>query len=565
MLRRSACLGLLAAVLLLGSNAGAAAETPDAPGGFGRFWQEPPPGPDPTGELARLAGRHNAVNAAKLALAAAAAGLLAWGAWLSRAGRPRAHARLRDALLAGLGVAGLLGWWNFFQFHYPGYVHTHEVFNYYVGAKYFRELGYKRLYDCVALADLRAGLRERVLRRQMTDLETYAVVGTSGILSEPGRCTRRFSPARWQAFRDDVAFFRSRLSPELWEELQRDHGYNPPPAWGLAGTLLARTAPASTRQILLLTLLDPLLLAALWGSLCWAFGWRATCVALLYWGTNHPAEFSWTGGAFLRSDWLAATGVGLCLLRRGHPFSGGFLLGLAALLRLFPALALLGIGLAALLGAARARRPALPPAQLRLAAGAALAAALVLPLSSLVAGGAGAWRAFAENTRLHVGTPGNNAMGLGTVLSYTTEGRFAALEGKSADPGRAWKEARQDARAQRRGLFLALAGLYLLLLARSLLGQPDWAAALLGLGALPVLLTPTCYYTGALFFFALLWPRRPSIGVALCLLSLAQWLVAARFHAFDELYTWSGLAAVLFAVYATAAARLPRRAAPERA
>ena len=139
------------------------------------------------------------------------------------------------------------------------------------------------------------------------------------------------------------------------------------------------------------------------------------------------------------------------------------------------------------------------------------------------------------------------------------------LEGKSADPGRAWKEARQDARAQRRGLFLALAGLYLLLLARSLLGQPDWAAALLGLGALPVLLTPTCYYTGALFFFALLWPRRPSIGVALCLLSLAQWLVAARFHAFDELYTWSGLAAVLFVVYATAAARLPLRAAPERA
>ena len=67
------------------------------------------------------------VAAVKLGLALAGAVLLAWGAWLASRGRPAAHAKLRDALLAGLGIAGLLGWWNFSQFHYPTFVHPHDL------------------------------------------------------------------------------------------------------------------------------------------------------------------------------------------------------------------------------------------------------------------------------------------------------------------------------------------------------------------------------------------------------------------------------------------------------
>src|SRR5262245_60700002 len=77
----------------------------------------------------------------KLALAAAAALLLAWQGWLAAAGRPQAHRGLRDTALAALGIASLLGWWNFLQFHGPGFVHGHDLFNYYVGSKYFPELG----------------------------------------------------------------------------------------------------------------------------------------------------------------------------------------------------------------------------------------------------------------------------------------------------------------------------------------------------------------------------------------------------------------------------------------
>src|SRR5262245_35599426 len=96
------------------------------------------------------------VEAAKAAIAAAAASLLLWGAWLRRTGRQGALARLRDAALAALGAASLLAYTNFLSFHQGGFLHAHELFNYAIGSKYFRELGYLRLYECVAVADLEA-------------------------------------------------------------------------------------------------------------------------------------------------------------------------------------------------------------------------------------------------------------------------------------------------------------------------------------------------------------------------------------------------------------------------
>jgi hypothetical protein len=429
------------------------------------------------------------------------------------------------------------------------------VFVYYVGAKYFRELGYTRLYECTAVADLEAGLGERVRERQITDLESYGVRSTERILADPGRCTRHFSPERWTAFQHDVGWFRSALPWHAWEGIQLDHGYNPPPSWGVLGTLLASTGPASAGQIVALALVDPLLLLCAFGCVAWAFGWRALCVALLYWGTNYPAEFSWTGGSFLRNDWLAASIVGLCLLRRGRAGPAGFLLGYAALLRLFPALALLGVALCALLRAVRERSLRPGPQERGLAVGAALAVATVVPLSAVVAGGAGAWSEFASNTRLHVATPAVNVLGLKTLLSYAPQARLALLQGRVEDPGAAWKSGRREAFAARRPLFAVLVLGYLVVLARAVTRQEAWVAAILGLGALTFLLEPACYYTSALLGFAFLWPRRPAIGVALCALSAAVWGVVALFSSADDLFTWASLPVLAFVLFATATAR----------
>src|SRR5580692_10678889 len=47
--------------------------------------------------------------------------------------------------------------------HWP--LQFHELFHYYLGAKYFRELGYGGLYDCTALADREIAREEGVAPR----------------------------------------------------------------------------------------------------------------------------------------------------------------------------------------------------------------------------------------------------------------------------------------------------------------------------------------------------------------------------------------------------------------
>jgi hypothetical protein len=544
--RRLALAGLIGTLLAVAAPAAWGAD------GLGRLW----PGSDaPADGGADPALHRGLVNAAKLACAALGCGLLLWGAALTRVGRPGAHRRLRDGLLLGLGTVSLLGWWNFSHFHYPGYIHTHDVFNYYVGSKYFPELGYTRLYECIALADLESGLRTRVAQREITDLETYQLVDTSRILAEPERCTQHFSPWRWSLFKQDLRWFRSRMPAAAWENLQRDHGYNATPTWGILGTLLAGAGRASDAQILALTLLDPLLVLVMWGCTWWAFGWRATCVALLYWGTNHPAEFGWTGGAFLRDGWLAASVIGLCLVRRGRMLPAGFLLGFAALLRVFPILVLGAIGAAALLAMLRRRRLRLQPEHRRLALGALLAVASLVPVSAWVAGDAGAWPDFAHNTRLHLSIPANNAIGLKTALSYHPAARFEKLAAREADPGSAWKQARLATFEARRLLFYALVLAYGALLLWALDGQEDWVAGVLGIGALPILLEPACYYTSALLAFGLLWTRRETVGAALCGLSVLLWAIAAAWVEWDDVFTGSSVAVVAFVVWATATMR----------
>src|SRR5262249_26703422 len=163
-----------------------------------------------------------------------------------------------------------------------------------LGAKYFPELGYERIYTCTAVADAerfgRAAMRGRTLR----DLESDAVVPAAAAVAEPLVCKRHFSPSRWRSFAADVDFFRGTIEPASWAEMQTDHGFNPPPAWIVAGGALAALAPASARMETLLALIDPLLLGAMFGLIAWAFDARVLWIAIVVWGCSMPAGGGWT-------------------------------------------------------------------------------------------------------------------------------------------------------------------------------------------------------------------------------------------------------------------------------
>ena len=204
------------------------------------------------------------VGSLKAGIALAGAALLAWTAWSHRQPEPRRHRQLQDALLLGLGLAAGLGWWNFSAFNHPGFGHPSDTFHYYVGSKYFPELGYQRLYLCTAVADVEAGLRSQVEARSLRDLASNQLVSAAIAIEHPETCTARFSPERWAAFARDIGWFRSHVPARRWQAMQTDHGYNATPLWTALGGGLANRVPASDASILALRLIDPLLLAAMW-------------------------------------------------------------------------------------------------------------------------------------------------------------------------------------------------------------------------------------------------------------------------------------------------------------
>jgi hypothetical protein len=488
----------------------------------------------------------------KLAIASATTVLLLIDFALRAVGRRALLARLRAALLAFLALATVFAWWHPYRGDLRAWLHEQDAFHYFVGAKYFDELGYTRLYRCTVVADSEAGLRHRLAGTRLRNLETNRIESAQGVLRDPSRCKRHFTPERWRTFRRDVAVFRSALAPRAWIELRGDHGYNAPPAWTLVGSALARTGPVTPARLGVLTALDPALLAVAFAALAWGFGWRASCIALIYWGTNQTSSWDWVGGSILRFDWLAASVVGLCCLRRDRPQAAGLLLAWAVAVRIFPAAIVVGVALAALLRMARQRTVVPTGAQRRFAAAFIASLASIVALSSLAFGPA-SWIDFARNSRVHLGTDSVNRIGLRPLLAYRHETRLAVtLDAGAPDAYAQWRRAREENFASRRPLLVAGGLAFACLLALALTRQPDWAAGVLGIGMIPVLSELGSYYYAILLLFACLATRREDLGVALALLSAVSWWPGRWDGAErDALAAWMSLSILVYVLCAT--------------
>ncbi len=324
-------------------------------------------------------------NITQLFLCGGAALVLGWGWVLAEQGRAKHLQRLRDRLLVALGCAGALAYCNFGHLHFGNFVHVWDTYHYYMGAKYFPEVGYDLLYDCAAVADAEDGLRAQTEARALTDLRTNVMHQASEVLQHPEVCNSQFTPQRWASFKHDIAFFRGRVNAKRWEEIHQDHGYNATPVWTLLGHALTNTGPASLGQVTALNLFDPIYLALMALMLWWAFGPRSFAVAMLILGTNFPNRYYWTGGAFLRHDWLFYTVAVVCLLKKDKPVLAGASLAYATLLRLFPGLLAIGPFLA---GVEYLRvNKKLDRVFVRFVAGGALGVALLLPASFASFGG----------------------------------------------------------------------------------------------------------------------------------------------------------------------------------
>src|SRR5205823_8586449 len=92
------------------------------------------------------------VNLAKAAIAIAAAGCVFYEQHRKAIQRPIAERWKKIAGLT-LGLAAIVAYFNGFNFGYPRYYHRWDQYHYYMGAKYFPELGYTNLYKCAVTAE----------------------------------------------------------------------------------------------------------------------------------------------------------------------------------------------------------------------------------------------------------------------------------------------------------------------------------------------------------------------------------------------------------------------------
>ena len=321
--------------------------------------------------------------------------------------------------------------------------------------------------------------------------------------------------------------------------------------------------PVNDTDILLLALLDPLLILTMFGFVWWAFDWQTTCVAMIWWGTNYLSTYLYTGGAFLRADWLAFSVIGVCLVKRGRPALGGAALTYAALLRIFPVFIIVGFALKPAMRMWRARAFHIDPAQRAFAVGSIAAASVLLLLSFVVvgrgvAGGVEAWDGFAANSRKHLATPLTNNMGLKTVLSFSPSTRSARIGAFWIDtPWDTWSEARHRVFEQRAPFFWLLVVAFVALLARVVEQQEDWVALVLATTLVPVVTELTCYYYAVFVLFALLWRKWEWIGAALCALAAASLLVPVILRSADDAFTALSVLTLLFVATLTASILCP--------
>jgi hypothetical protein len=471
--------------------------------------------------------------------------------------------RVFDTCLALVGVFCFYAWWNIGHYHFDHYVHIWEHYHYIMGAKY-PELRYARLYQCTAVADTQDGLRARVKARKIRRIESDNELGTSEeILAHPNICTDHFKdPKRWEQFRSDIRFFRSRFSLERWDESQNDHGYNATPVWAIIGRILAERVTLTWDHIVNLAVIDSVYLVAMWVVLWWAFGWRAAAVAAVYWGCNFPARFYWNGGSFLRYDWLLWLLVGVSFLKKRKHFWGGAALTYSTLLRVFPGFVVAALILKALAGMVRERRVFLTREHQWFAAGCIATLLVLVPLSGWATNGLDAWPEFVKNSEKHLNTALTNNMGLKTVMGYDFKTRAINMRNdKLEDPFREWKDAKEHFYHTRAPLYYALIFLFCILLARA--GdreEEDWVAACLGTGLIVISAELTCYYYGFLMTYGLIWPRRKLPGILASALAAFTCFIYDAFAWNDDHFAAMSLASVVVVVAVTANSAFGRRA-----
>jgi hypothetical protein len=428
--------------------------------------------------------------------------------------RPQAGSPQRrtiERLLQVLALASVLGYLRFFSFHPYGpsagdhAYHYNDAYHYYIGAKYFPEVGYFGLYESTLIAFEEMAQAGAPVPRLLNvrDLKgQHTLVPSSQLLARREEIKAPFSTQRWQAYKADLAFLLSLpMSGAAWLSMLGDMGFNSPPTWNVTASPLANLIPLNPWTLEAIGFIDFSLVLVLGGWLVRrAFGTVALSAFVIAFSNNWIASYDWTGGSFLRLTWLGLLVAGISCIKLERWFIAGLLLGMATMDRIWPGFFLLGavISLICSPGSERTRRPAVT-----LLGGAVVAAALLIPLSAVMFP-LGFWADFLEKLWKHNSTYFAMHVGFQKLAVYPV-----ALPGPGAwagDSYLAWQHRLSAYYHHHVALFslvkLLFCGSAFLIAARA---KPWLAALVLGATLLYFTSMPANYYYGFLALFAVVF------------------------------------------------------------
>lgn len=341
-----------------------------------------------------------------------------------------------DAILLLMALASVLAYFEFGSLRYGQYMNPHDVYHYYIGAKYSPEHGYFDLYRCTLVADHE--MRGLYSQRTIRNLDNHTGETTASVLQRKETYKAAFTPERWAEFKKDIAYFQSVMPLYKWQRLLGDKGYNATPVWNTVARWLCERAPTdSVWAMRFLTYIDLGCLLAMFALVWAAFGWRAMLFVIIFHGTNYFMAFVHIKGAFMRLDWVACLVMAACLLKLERYKTAGGLLAYAAMARVFPVI--FGFALGAkliwnMVAVAHDRvRKAEKPTPLNLDywaffltfAGVAL---ILVGVSAWADGGFHLWRNFLAKIAVHDKDISTTRAGFKYIFLYTAQNKALAFE-----------------------------------------------------------------------------------------------------------------------------------------
>jgi hypothetical protein len=362
--------------------------------------------------------------------------------------------------------------------------------------------------------------------------------------------------------------------------MQKDHGFNPPPVWTLGGKFFSDLHAGSVLYNQFLASLDLIYLIGMFVALYWGFGWRVFAVGAIFWGCQSSAPFYWTGGAFLRQDWLFFSVLSVACMRRRYFKVAGASLVYAGLLRIFPGLVVIGTLVPFIAHIIKKRR--IHRDHMQMLIGGCLAAAVLLPLSVAMTDKHAYQDFYSHTLQTHDKTPLTNHMGLRVIIAhrffdFQKPGMLSAEEAGSSsvlkriqwpiklakgkasgqmeytrdnslhDPFEVWKTMRNERYAKYKWLAYAIVLATLIWFAVVVQRMKSlWVAQCLGQIFVILLSQLTCYYYVFMILGAPLIKLRKQIELGMFALAAITQIVWVNSYWNDNKYTLLTIASLVF-------------------